>query len=226
MGAGRFFSPLFDTNGMKIHMSSSMQQGYYTAIEQAVEIFAKKDPGQMAFLSGGEYLPAMSMLEFSYLHETYEISWPAGTVRNIATGEVAAPAISVLLLNYLTSANGQRPLGNLIAIRDIPGAASYEDPFNKRATNPLVKSFDGKGDMLLSAAIKLGGSEVKLADVAIALPILPLLTVTYAIWHVDEEFAASGTILFDSSAKKLLPVECLVVAAANGVYALIKASFS
>ena len=147
-------------------------------------------------------------------------------VQKISSGEEASSSLAVLLLNYLVNANGQRATGSLIAIRDIPGAASYEGPFHKRATEPLIKKFDGGGDLLVASAKMLGGEEIQIADVAVSLPVLPLLTINYAIWHGDDEFSAAGIILFDNSVRKLLPVECLVVAAANGVYALIKSANS
>ena len=207
-------------------MDSSIQQGYRTAFAQLAEALSACDPQLCARLSGGRYHSEQRCVTLEYLRQPYSVDWPSGSVRHAVSGVEAAPALSVLLLNYLMYANGQHQRGSLIAFRDIPGAANYQGPFHQRAIRPLVQTFDAKGEVLLAAAASLGGSPAEIADTSVLLPILPLLSVCYAIWHGDDEFPASGTILFDASVRKLLPPECLVVAASNGVYALMKAAAS
>lgn len=205
-------------------MDSTIQQGYHTAYTLAAQAFALADPAVCARLCGADYLGAQACLRLPYLHQPYLIHWPSAAVRHADTGEEAPLAVQVLLLNYVLHANGQHSSGALIAFREIPGAATYDGPFNKRALSPLVKTFDGQGPLLWAVAATLGGSPASVADVSVTLPVLPLLPVTFGIWHGDDEFPASGVILFDASARKLLPIECIVVAASNGVYALMKAA--
>ncbi|HEY3377003.1 MAG TPA: DUF3786 domain-containing protein [Armatimonadota bacterium] len=205
-------------------MESTIQQGYHTAYTHAAQAFALADPAVCAHLCGADYLAAQASLRLAYLQQPYLIHWPSAAVRHAVTGEEAPLAVQVLLLNYVLYANGQHPSGTLIAFREIPGAATYDEPFSKRALRPLMKTFDGQGPLLLAAAMTLGGTPATVADVSVTLPILPRLPVTYGLWHGDDEFPASGVILFDASSRKLLTIECLVVAASNGVYALMKAA--
>jgi hypothetical protein len=205
-------------------MDSTIQQGYQTAYALAAGAFALADPAMCARLCGADYLVEQASLRLSYLQQPYLIHWPSASVRQAGTGEEAPLSVRVLLLNYALSAHGQHPSGTLIAFREIPGAATYEGPFNKRALLPLVHTFAGQESTLSAAAMSFGGIPATVADVSVTLMILPLLPVTYGLWRGDDEFPASGVILFDSSARKLLSIECLVVAASNGVYALMKAA--
>ena len=198
---------------------TNLQKGQQVACDLTVERFSSADPAELARRCRAEYTDAG--LRLIYLGQAYIIRWPSGEVEKEGSEESIPLSMKVLLLNYVLSAHGE-PTGELISFRDIPGAATYEPSFNKRALNPLVKTFDGKPDLLYAAAERLGGTRASIADASVTIPVLPLLQVTYGIWHGDEEFPASGVILFDSSARRLLPIECLVAAASNGVYALMK----
>lgn len=203
-------------------VESNLLVGYQAACSLAVERFADADPEQLAHRCSGGYDAASRSVSLVYLGSEYAAKWPSGEIVK-AGSDVDVPVTTrVLLLNYILSAHRQPSTGESIAFRDIPGAATYEPSFVKRSVNPLVRAFDGKPDLLYAAATKLGGERTPIADAGVAIPVLPLLNVTYGVWHGDEEFPASGVILFDSSARRLLPVECLVVAAGNGVYEMIK----
>ena len=180
------------------------------------------DPSQLAKRCGGEFRESDSSIILIYLGRTYAIAWPSGSISQVGSSDEIAVTTRVLLLNYVLSAYGQPNTGDLIAFRDIAGASVYEPSFLKRAVNPLVRAFDGKPELLLAAGERLGGIRAEVADTAITLSVLPLLPITYGIWHGDAEFRPSGVILFESSARRLLTVECLVVAASNGVYELMR----
>lgn len=198
---------------------SHQQLGYETACREAAVLFAAAEPARLAVRCGATYDPATQMARVTYLGQPYDAHWPDGAVTK-ASGETAPLAVQVLILNYLLHAR-QLPTGELIAFREVPGAATYEEPFNKRSVNPFVKTFDNKPELLYAVAERLGGRAAGVGDASVTLDVLPLLPVTYAIWHSDEEFPATGTILFDASARRMLSIECLVVAAANGVYAMM-----
>ncbi|MHB0912337.1 MAG: DUF3786 domain-containing protein [Armatimonadota bacterium] len=177
----------------------------------AVERLATAKPEELAARCGAVYDGSFRV---RYLGREYEIAWPSGRV------EASLP-VQVLLLLYVLDAH-KMPGGELIAYRDIPGAATYEPSFEKRAMQPLIRAFGEKPELLYAVAEGLGGERAPVADVGIKLPVLPLLPVTYGIWSGDDEFPASGTILFDSSARRMLSAECLIVAASNGVYEMMR----
>lgn len=201
---------------------SNLLSGYNTACKLAVEKFAAADPAYLGKRCGAKNRESDSSLVLTYLGKDYAVEWPSGSIFQLGAQEEVSVAVKVLLLNYVLSAHGQPNMEELIAFRDIPGANSYEPSFMKRAINPLVRTFDGKPDLLLEAGERLGGTRAKIADTGITIHVLPLLPITYGVWHSDAEFSSSGVILFPSSARRLLTVECLVVAASNGVYEIMK----
>jgi len=202
-------------------MESNLQKGYQTACQTAIAAFANANLAELARMSESVLFEESRSLRVQYLGQPYDLRWPSGDVCNATTGDSAPLATAVLLLNYVLTANHQQPTGELIAFREIPGAATYEPSFNKRAVNPLLRAFDNKPELFTSVATRLGGTAATIADISFTIPVLPLLPVTYGIWHGDEEFPASAAILFDASARKLLSIECLVVAASNAVYAMM-----
>ncbi len=202
-------------------VESNLLKGYQTAYALAVEQLSNADAQTLARKSQAKYDTASCALRVVYLGQPYLVHWPSGNVTKIGADEEIPITTKLLILNYILSANGQPPSGELIAFRDLPGAATYEPSFNKRCLNPLVTTFDGKPDLLYAVAERLSGVKSDIADASVTIPVLPLLSVTYGIWHGDEEFPASGVILFDTCARRMLTPECLVVAAANGVYAMM-----
>jgi len=201
---------------------SNLKLGYAVAHDLAVKRFGEANLQMVARLSRSTLHDDGHALSIAYLGKTFIVHWPSAEVECPETGAEIPITTKILILNYLLSSNGQQLSNRLISFRDIPGAATYEPSFNKRALSPMVKTFDGKPDALLQVADKLGGSTTDVAETGVIIPILPLLPITYGIWHGDEEFPGSGVILFDFSARKLLSAEFLVVAAANGVYEMIK----
>ena len=205
-------------------VESNLLKGYHAAIDLAAGRLAASDPVEIARRSQSTYCTDPSQLKLTYLGHPYAIDCTSGRVCKEGTDEEAPVTTSVLLLNYILSAHRQMPTGEFIAYRDIPGAATYELSFLKRSVNPLVKTFGSNPDLLCVAGERLGGVRADVGDTGITISVLPLLPVTYGIWHGDDEFPPSGVILFDASARRLLSAECLIVAASNGVYALMNAA--
>lgn len=205
-------------------VESNLLGGYHAAVNIAVERLAASDPVVIARRSQSTYDADRTQLMLMYLGHAYTIDWPSGRVRREGSDEEAPITTCVLLLNYILSAHRHMPTSEFIAYRDIPGAATYEPSFLKRSVAPLVKTFGGDPGLLCAAGELLGAAEVHVGDTGITINVLPLLPVTYGIWHGDDEFPPSGVILFDASARRLLSAECLIVAASNGVYALMNAA--
>jgi hypothetical protein len=202
---------------------SNLVKGYETAAEIALDRLLRIDPVVTADRAGVEWTGEAFRVE--YLAKNHLVGLPDGFVSMDGSDAMIKPAIRALLLQYLATACGKQPTGELIAFRDIPGAAGYEVSFRKRAIAPLLKVFDGKPDLLIKAALALNGEQAAVGDVGVKISVLPLIPVVYGIWHSDEEFTADGVILFDSSIKTLGSIELAVVTAANGVYQLINQAF-
>ncbi|MCE5198633.1 MAG: DUF3786 domain-containing protein [Armatimonadota bacterium] len=207
-------------------MDSNLVKGYQAAVELAGEQLRNADPAELAGRCGGVFDDAARTVVVEYLNRQYTVTWPEIEAHRVGADDEVPLPTRVLLLNYVLYAHKTPSTGEMIAYRDIPGAATYEPSFQKRAVAPLVKTFDGKPELLYSAAEKIGGWRGSVADASVVLRVLPLLEVTYGIWHSDEEAPASGVILFESSVRRLMSPECIIVAASSGVYDMIKAAYS
>jgi len=182
------------------------------ALRSALTRYAGRAPAEMARASGALFEPANGCFVMPFMGTEYRIGFPDGRF----TPSLPVQA-SILCLHYLTGATGAPLTGRWVSFRELPGGDIYTGPFAKRILRPLVDSFARRPDALSRAAVRLGGSLEEFGDVAVRIPVFPRLPLTYVLWLGDEEFEASGTVLFDESARDHLSTEDLVVAAGEGL---------
>jgi len=189
------------------------------ALAAAREALAGRDPREMAAKSGAGWDGAVFSVPF--LGTTYKLTYP--------DGELAAdsPELDlsgrILIIHYLAKAAGPLPGGRLMSFQELPGGFLYAGPFAGRAVQPLVRAFGEAGGALLAAGEALGGRPVPMGDAAVELPALPLVPLTLLVREGDEEFPASGNILFDGSVSHHLSTEDCVVLAETAVRRLVAA---
>lgn len=119
--------------------------------------------------------------------------------------------ISDLLSNYST-ANKKSSGTKLVKFKDFPGGYAYENTFNQRAIEPIVKFFGKKPNELIEASKLLGGRPLDYGSSSVEIPALSRVLLTYIIW-TDEELPPSANILFDENAGSFLNVEDLATLA-------------
>ncbi len=149
-----------------------------------------------------------------FLNQQHRVKFSSGMVYR-PNGEEVSTANQILILHYLEHAEGVPLHHKWISFKELPGGQIYITPFNNRAVRPLVKLFGHDPEGLIRAGLALGGWKENLGNAGVVVPVFPMLPVAYVIWEGDEEFAASGNILFDQSASDYLPLEdCAVIASA------------
>lgn len=188
-------------------------------LEVAVENFAQKEPGLMAENAGVAYKQESKVFIVPYFGKQYEISFPEGQVKYVGKeGEVSINN-KILLLHYLSNSRGTAISGKKISFKELPNGAIYNDPFYRRTIQPMLSIFGSQAAKLEELGRKLGGEPAGLGDFSITMPLFPRISVTYVIWEGDEEFPASGTVLFDETAKDYLPTEDNVILASSVIWA-------
>ncbi len=176
-------------------------------IEKARNQFAASDPQIISHKSGVAFDNAKKEFLLSFLDETYAISHPEGLItRQGKEGEVNI-IFQILYLHYLCSSSGLPLKDEWISFKELPGGQIYITPFQNRAVKPFIKVFGKQPDSLTKAAKKLGGTPGTYGDMSYILPVFPRVPFMFVLWTGDEEFPASGTILFDASAGSYLPTE-------------------
>lgn len=194
---------------------------YSAAHDVALEKFRKATLEEISEYSG--YPIDGNRIKIEFLDRRFEVDYPSGQfyAETTLNEEISVPT-QILILHYLVNRSPAMQTGQLISYKELPGGSIYIQPFTNRAINPLVKTFGFQGSKLIQAAVALGGKVVSLGDAAVVLSVFPKVPITLVIREADDEFPATGNILFDSSAGTILPTEDYAVLASQVVFALRK----
>jgi hypothetical protein len=180
-----------------------------------------REPQNIARAAAVRYDDEAGEFIVPYLNQEHRVRYPSGEVYLPQGGE-ASIVNKILILHYLEHAEGVPLHHKWISFKEIPGGQIYINPFYNRAIRPLIKLFGCDSQGLITAGSALGGKKENLGDASIAVPVFPMVPVTYVIWEGDEEFEPSGNILFDGSAPNYLPLEDYAVIAGSVVFELRK----
>lgn len=194
---------------------------YTAAYEQSVARFQEMSLAEIEHFSG--YAVQGNRVEVNFLGQRFQVEYPSAKFEPEPQAEGELPIFSrILILHYLCNQTEKSVTDQLISFKELPGGSIYNQPFSNRAIRPMVEHFGEQPERLLEAAQKIGGKPVKLGDAAVTLNVFPKIPVTLVLWQADEEFPASGNILFDRSASEFLPTEDYAVLAGFVVMALKK----
>lgn len=175
--------------------------------EVAQTVFQNKNPQEIAWKANVEYDAAARIFQVPFLGTTYLVKHPEGEINFPESNGEVSLTNRILILHYLTTANGQAPENKWISFKELPDGAIYNDPFTRRTIKPMLNIFSANPENLVKVTEKMGGKRAEFGDVSVTVPVFPQVAITYVIWEGDEEFPASGTVLFDGSAKSYLPTE-------------------
>jgi len=147
-----------------------------------------------------------------YLGKTYRIKHPEVEIFPVEGSTPVPLRDKLLMLHYLNRANGTPLSGRLITYQELPEGIAYAGNFKKRAIKPLLEAFGSRMELMLQAGERLfGAARSDAGDVSVVINAFPRLPVTLVLWQGDEELAADGNILFDSSIPGYLSPEDITV---------------
>jgi hypothetical protein len=196
---------------------------YTAAHEVALKKFRACPLEDISRCSG--YSIAENSILVDFIGGRYKVEYPDGNFKPVVGSDSELPIFAqILVLHYLANLTDSTDVGTLISYKELPGGSIYINPFTHRAIDPLVRIFGAKPESLLEAAAHLGGKPNGLGDVGVTIRVFPRIPVTLVLWRADDEFPASGNILFDASAPLILPTEDFAVLASLVVGALKKLS--
>ena len=194
---------------------------YTAAYEKSVAHFQEMSLAEIEHFSG--YTVKGDQIEVDFLGQRFKVEYPSAKFEPEPQADGELPIFArILILHYLCNQAEKSVTGQLISFKELPGGGIYNQPFSNRAIRPMVEHFGEHPERLLEAAQNIGGIPVKLGDAAVTLNVYPKILVTLVLWRADEEFPASGNILFDRSASEFLPTEDYAVLASFVVMALKK----
>ena len=196
---------------------------YSAAHEVALKKFRACTLEDIARCSG--YPIDGNALALDFLGVHYKVDYPSGNFETVPISEGELPIFTqILILHYLANPTEVKDTGTLISYKELPGGSIYIQPFTHRAIDPLVRTFGANPDSLLEVATRLGGHSNGLGDIGVTYKVFPRIPVTLILWRADDEFPASGNILFDASAPEILPTEDYAVLASSVVFAFKRLS--
>jgi len=184
--------------------------GLDDAYEKAVKSVAHVDPRTAASASGAEYREDKFIVPL--FNRIYTIHFPSCETSEIGSAAHVPGIIEVLLMHYLTHADGTAVSGNWISYRQLPGVKMFEQRFVNLVSRPMLDLFDNDTDSFREAAGALGGQAIDhKGDAAFRFMALPRLPVACIFNTGEGEIPPSISVLFDESAPHYLPTEDLTV---------------
>jgi len=190
-------------------MDTDPNRRFMIALERARADWAAADPDLSAALAGCARTPEGVLVPF--FGAPHLVTHPAGEVvrRQDDTEKAAHPSVSIVLMHYLTRADGALPADHWVAFRELPDALFYAQAFAGHAEGELAARFGEDLSGFRAASASLGGAPLDLADAAYRFEALPRLPLAVLLWGGDDEFPAQARILFDANAGRQLPTEDL-----------------
>ena len=178
-----------------------------SAYTEAIRIFKKKNPPEMAANAGGSY-DESGVIRLKYLNAEIEVNYPSGEIRS-DLGLVKND--KVLILQYLTSSCGAAPRNSWISFIQLPDGPHHHGPFVMEAINPLAVKFGENPDEFIKQVHRFGAVETELGDYGVIIPVFNNVPLALCLWQGDEEFPAGANILFDVTAPLHLTTAALWV---------------
>lgn len=197
------------------HIFGGAPRRFRDASDRARADWASADPARQARQAGCESTADGVLVPF--FGRPHLATHPAGIVS--AEAAPVHATVAILVLHYLTHADGAPVAGEWLAFRDLPDGLFYSPSFASRAEAPIAAAFGGgfggtraPGNELgefRAAAASVGGDELDLADASFAFLALPRLRLAALLWEGDEDYPAEARILFDAAAGHYLAAEDL-----------------
>lgn len=178
------------------------------ALEKARQDFRKLSPYVAAAKSGSDFREGCFRVPL--LQRTILIPFPEGPVTEVGQGNPTPQWLELILLHYLTTADGTAVADEWITYRHLPGGVLFEARFYQMAVKTLLANFGKNPEAFRRAALNLGGIPMsRTGDAAFRFLALPRIPMAAILYLGDEDVLPSVSILFDASAPHYLPTEDL-----------------
>lgn len=203
-------------------MAQKRQNLLLPTIEELRERLQSMDGRLLATRAGAEWSGDHIRLEL--LGQAYVIDWPEAIVRPADEQQAARADIAVLLLTYLSNADGTPPAHNWVSFRELPDGGFYHRAFQGYAPDRLAQRFGDDIDAFRRAAKNAGGRREAMGDASYSFRALPQIWLAAVLWRGDEEFPAAARMLFDQTSKHYLATDLLATLGRMVVSAILKAA--
>ncbi len=119
----------------------------------------------------------------------------------------------ILLLRFMLEGRKTAKTAVFRAYNELPWGDVYDRQFRGRCISRLVGTFGTRIPEFKAACIKSGGMKVTGSGLIYEIPFMPELFLRVIIWEGDDEFPASGQILFSENFGEAVSAEDRVIIA-------------
>jgi len=172
-------------------------------IAHYMEEFRNADPYEISERTGVAFTDKIFHLQV--LGQERLIDWPGFEAEGFKDKE------KILFLHYLLEGKKVSPSGTFSSYADLPWGNVYDRNFRARCVNRLVGTYGTRIEAFKEAAVRLGGELLPGSGVTAEIPFMENLSVRFILWEGDEEFPASGQILFSDNFPDAFAAEDRVV---------------
>jgi hypothetical protein len=154
-------------------------------------------------------------LEITFLNRAFEVDFQHREIRRMdqAGQRVSGNYLEQLcILSYVIQAENRPLTGKLVKGEQLEAGQFFFRGHHSLPVQDLMDSFGSDPQRLLRCMDTLGGRSCEYGDASLEIMLLPLTPVTFIVWGADDEFPASGSILFDETVAHQLPLDALLAA--------------
>ncbi len=172
-------------------------------IAHYMEGFRSADPYEISERTGVPY--AAGAFHLTVLGRERPIDWPDFAAEGFKDKE------KILFLHYLLDGKKAGPFTSFSSYADLPWGNVYDRNFRARCVNRLVGTFGTRIEAFKEIAGRLGGRLAEGNGVTAEFTFMEDLLVRFILWEGDDEFPASGQILFSDNFPEAFAAEDRVV---------------
>ncbi len=174
-------------------------------VQYAVEAFAAANLEEMISCCG--FTPEDGGFSVHFIDHDVMVKYPTGEVTFRETGEPVSAVEKVLILHHAVYSEGGILVKDRITYKELPSGEIYIDPFSNRCIKALTGIFAPNLDLLRKAVESTIHKEEKYGDYSCTIQVLPKVPITLIVYEADDEFPASGNVLFNGAAARFLHTE-------------------
>jgi hypothetical protein len=153
--------------------------------------------------------------EITFIYRVFEVDFKHREVRRLDPAGQPVPAEfleQLCILSYLIHAQNGPLAGKLVKGEQLEAGQFFFRGHHSLPVQDLVDAFGDDPKKLIHVQEDLGGRLCDYGDVSLEIMLLPDTPVTFIVWGADDEFPASGSILFDETVARQLPLDALLAA--------------
>lgn len=199
-------------------------------VEELRQALRQRDPAQLAANTGAtlSQLPGdQSEFHLPLWGQPMRLTFPALTA-HAGQNQAALPSFQLAMLLYYFATAQRAPDGSAlenqwISFADLPDGRFYNQAFQGYTGQELARGFENDLPAFEQAATQLNGVRQPIGDAAFSFSALPRVPILAVYWLGDEDFPASGQLLFDASASRYLPTDACAILGSMLTSRLLKA---